>query len=339
MDVEVVPIENEAVTPDGVVRCSVYGEGKLVRDFRPEDVEGLELAPGQFVWIGLHEPPPELLRRIQKRFGLHELAVEDAMRAHQRPKVEEFADSFFVVVKTADWDEKKRVMNLGETHIFVGHDYVVSVRHGPSLPHAPVRQRAEAAPHLLARGPGYVLYALLDFIVDNYFPLMDELEESVEQLEAKLFSGPPKPKITKRIYALRRELGVFKRVVLPLLDCLHKLMRIDSRLIPEDIRLYFRDVYDHVVRLNESTDQLREIVHSALEANLALISVRQNDTMQMLAAWAAILALPTLIAGIWGMNVNVWPNDQTYWGFGAILVLMAVTCSGLWLRFRRIGWL
>lgn len=324
---------------DGVIRCSVYDEGRVVCDFRPDEVEKLELAPGQFVWMGLHEPAPELLRGIQRRFGLHELAVEDAMRAHQRPKVEEFADSIFVVVKTADWDEKKRVMNLGETHIFVGPNYVVSVRHGPSIPHASVRQRAEANPQLLSKGPGYVLYALLDFIVDNYFPLMDELEDSVEQMEARLFAGPPKPKITKRIYGLRRELGNFKRVVMPLLDCLHKLMRIDSRLIPEDIRLYLRDVYDHVVRLNESTDQLREIVHSALEANLALISVRQNETMQMLAAWAAILALPTLIAGIWGMNVNVWPNDGTWWGFSAILGLMAVTCIALWWRFRRIGWL
>jgi len=332
-------MNGEVVRTNGVVRCSVYGEGRLVRNFEPEDVERLELAPGEFVWIGLHEPPPELLRRIQKRFGLHELAVEDAMRPHQRPKVEEFAESIFVVVKTADWDEKKRVMNLGETHIFVGHDYLVSIRHGPSLPHAPVRLRAEATPNLLAKGPGYVLYALLDFVVDNYFPLMDELEESVEQLETRLFSGPPKPKITRRIYALRRELGGFKRIVMPLLDCLHRLMRIDSKIIPDDVRLYFRDVYDHVVRLNESTDQLREIVHSALEANLALISVRQNETMQMLAAWAAILALPTLIAGIWGMNVNVWPNDQTWWGFGAILLLMGATCSGLWWRFRRIGWL
>lgn len=339
MEGAVVPGGGEVERTDGVVRCGVYGEGRLVREFRPDEVEALVLAPGEFVWIGLHEPPPELLRRIQKRFGLHELAVEDAMRAHQRPKVEEFEDSIFVVVKTADWDEKKRVMNLGETHIFVGHDYVISVRHGPSLPHAPVRQRAEAAPQLLAKGPGYVLYALLDFVVDNYFPLVDELEESVEQLEAKLFSGPPKPKITRRIYALRRELGGFKRIVLPLLDCLHKLMRIDSRIVPDDVRLYLRDVYDHVVRLNESTDQLREIVHSALEANLALISVRQNETMQMLAAWAAILAVPTLIAGVWGMNVNVWPNDQTWWGFGAILLLMAASCSALWLRFRRIGWL
>lgn len=324
---------------NGVVKCGLYGEGKLVCEFDPDHLDELRIGDGEFAWIGLHDPEPELLRRIQTRFGLHELAVEDAMRAHQRPKVEEFGDSIFVVVKTADWNPKTRVIDLGETHIFVGPTYVVTIRHGPSMPHTSVRQRSESVPQLLRKGPGYVLYALLDFIVDNYFPVVDELEDAVEELEAKLFSGPPKPKITKRIYSLRRELGSFKRVVMPLLDCFHRLMRIDSTLIPEDIRLYFRDVYDHVVRLNESTDQLREIVHSALEANLALISVRQNDTMQMLAAWAAILAVPTLIAGIWGMNVNVFPNDQTWWGFPAVLAFMASAATGLFWQFRRIGWL
>lgn len=324
----------------GLVLCRLYVDGRLAREFGLEDLDDIHLDRASFVWIGLHEPDGELLDLVKQRFHLHELAVEDALKAHQRPKVEEFGDSLLVVVKTVRWDEHGDDLLVGETHIFTGPSYIVTVRHGPSQSHAEVRRRCESTPHLMRKGPGYVLYAILDFVVDNYFPVADELEAEVEDIETALFAErPDSPNLTERIYGLRRELGEFKRATTPLLDLFHRLLRGDSPHVPEDVRLYFRDVYDHVVRLNESLDQLREIVHSALEANLALVSVRQNETMQMLAAWAAILAVPTLIAGIWGMNVKIFPGDGEAWGFPFVIALMVGLGGLLFRRFRRIGWL
>ena len=322
-----------------VVKCGLYGEGRLERECNLERLEDFHCEPDEFIWIGIVEPTAELFGKVQQRFHLHDLAVEDALAAHQRPKIDEYGESLFVVVKTASWDAEGHRIDYGETEIFLGGHYVVTVRHGASLSYSEVRARCEASPQLLRKGPGYVLYALLDFIVDNYFPVMDALESAVEDLEDKLFSDEPDTGLTREIYHLRRELGQFKRILLPLLDLFHRLMRVDLQLVPEEIRLYFRDVYDHVVRINESLDQLRETVHSALEANLALISVRQNETMQMLAAWAAILAIPTLIAGIYGMNTDMLPGAHLYGGFIPIVGVTLIACFALFWRFKRIGWL
>lgn len=324
----------------GLVRCVLYREGRVERQFEPGEIPEIHADEGSFAWVGMHEPDDDLLDLVRRRFGLHELAVEDALKAHQRPKAEEYGDSLFVVVKTAEWDAQEEDLLLGETHIFTGPTYVVTVRHGPSTSHGEVRRRCESTPQLLRKGPAYVLYSILDFIIDNYFPVMDELEAEVERIEAELFRDDrPEQSLTQRIYRLRGELSEFKRSVTPLLDVFHRLMRVDSTHMPEDVRVYLRDVYDHVVRLNESLDQLRETVHSALDANLALISVRQNETMQMLAAWAAILAVPTLIAGVWGMNVPLFPGDGDWWGFPAVLVGIVGSATLLFRRFRRIGWL
>jgi magnesium transporter len=324
---------------ESVLRCGLYGEGRLERELSLDDLDSFDCESGKFIWIGLHEPDEELLRTVQKRFHLHDLAIEDALRAHQRPKIEEYGQSLFIVARTARWDEAKTEIQLGETHFFVGERYLVTVRHGPSAAYAEVRQRSEAVPHLLRKGPAYGLYAIMDFIVDNYFPVLDAIEESIDGLEDELFGSKPTIEFTERVYRVRRQLGDFKRIVLPLLEVFGRLTRVDLKLVPEDIRPYFRDVYDHVVRINESLDQLREIVHSALEANLALISVRQNQTMQMLAAWAAILAVPTLVAGLYGMNVDDLPFAHILGGFPFIAGMMFVACALLWWRFRRIGWL
>jgi magnesium transporter len=322
-----------------VVKCGLYVDGRLRRECDLERLEDFHCEPDEFIWIGIVEPDPELFRKVQDRFRLHDLAVEDALAAHQRPKLEEYGESLFVVVRTASWDAEEHHIDYGETEIFLGAHYVVTVRHGASLPYSEVRARCEASPQLLRKGPGYVLYALLDFIVDNYFPVMDALESAVEDLEDKLFSDEPDTGLTREIYHLRRELGQFKRILLPLLDLFHRLMRVDLKLVPDEIRIYFRDVYDHVVRINESLDQLRETVHSALEANLALISVRQNETMQMLAAWAAILAIPTLVAGLYGMNTDMLPGAHLLGGFVPIVGGMLIACVTLYWRFKRIGWL
>ena len=322
-----------------IVKCGLYEDGKRTRELTLADLEEFRCEEGKFVWIGVHEPDDALLHQLAERFHLHELAVEDARHAHQRPKIEEYDDSLFVVVRTAVWDEERKQIHYGETHLFVGERYLVSVRHGPSLSYSGVRARCEAHPHLLQKGPAYALYAILDFIVDNYFPVIDELEEEVEALEAKLFSDDFNPDLTRRLYGLVREMSAFKRVALPLVEVLHKLTRVDLDLVPAEIAVYFRDVYDHALRINETIDTLRELLHVGFEANLALVSVRQNDTMKGLAAWAAILAVPTMVAGIYGMNFDHIPLAHSDLGFHLATGAMLASCGLLYWQFKRIGWL
>jgi magnesium transporter len=229
---------------------------------------------------------------------------------------------------------------FGETHLFVGARYVVSVRHGASLSYADLRARCESTPHLLRKGPGFVLYAIMDFVVDQCFPIVDALEEKLEGLEEEIFGGGTFDRgTTQRIYDLKRDLMALKRAAAPLVEMCNRLVRFDTTLIPDDTRPYFRDVYDHVIRINESVDSLRELLTTALEANLSLISVQQNDVTKKLAAWAAILAVPTMIAGIYGMNFDVMPELHWRYGYLVIVFLMVATCSLLFWQFKRTEWL
>jgi magnesium transporter len=321
-----------------VVNCAAYAEGCRIANIPVEDISEAIQVPGQFVWVGLHEPDDALLRQIQEEFGLHELAVEDALRAHQRPKLEEYGDMLFAVLRTAERDADGHIV-LGETHIFVGPRYVVSVRHGSSLSYAEVRKRCEATPHLLRKGPGFVLYALMDFVVDHYFPIVDALEERLDELEEQIFGAESDRTTVEQIYELKRDLLTLKRAVSPLTDICNRLMRFDSAIVPDDTRPYFRDVYDHVVRNNETIDTLRELVTSALEAKLSLVSVSQSETTKKLASWAAILAVPTMIAGVYGMNFDFMP--ELHWRYGYLVAMagMASLCGFLYWRFKRAGWL
>jgi magnesium transporter len=321
-----------------VVNCVAYtADGHKVGHVDVEDVSEVLKFPGQFIWIGLHEPSEELVRRIQAEFGLHDLAVEDALRAHQRPKIEEYGQSLFVVLRTAQLDAGK--IAFGETHIFVGPQFVISLRHGASLSYAEVRARCEASPQLLRKGPGFVLYALMDFVVDHYFPVVDELEEKLGSLEERIFDGGFNRETTEEIYNLKRDLVALKRAVSPLVEVCNRLVRFDVALIPDDTRLYFRDVYDHVIRINETVDNLRELLTTALEANLSLISVAQNEVTKKLAAWAAILAVPTMIAGVYGMNFEFMPELHWAYGYPSVMGVMAAFCALLYWRFKRAGWL
>jgi len=321
-----------------VVNCASYAKGRKVGDVAIDDIsEVLKEEDGQFVWVGLHEPSEELLRKIQEEFGLHDLAVEDAHSAHQRPKLEEYGDSLFVVLRTARLTDAGP--EFGETHVFVGPKYVVTVRHGPSLSYADVRNRCECTPHQLAKGPGFVLYALMDFIVDHYFPIVDDFEERLEKLEEEIFDGNFNRSTTNRIYELKRQLVTLKRAVSPLIDVCNRLVRYDMAMIPEITRPYFRDIYDHVVRINDSIDNLRELLTTALEANLSLASMQQNEVTKKLAAWAAILAVPTAIAGIYGMNFRHMPELDWRFGYAAVMGAIVGVCGVLYWRFRRSGWL
>jgi magnesium transporter len=323
-----------------VVTCAAYADGRRVADVAlPQISEVLKQDADRFIWIGLHAPEESLLRQVQEEFGLHDLAIEDALRAHQRPKLERYDDSLFVVLRTARMDPQTRKLEIGETHIFVGARYVVSVRHDSPVSYAAVRARCEATPSLLAQGPGFVLYALMDFIVDQYFPVVETMEDELESLEDEIFSETFDRETTSRIYRLKRDLLELKRAVSPLVDICNRLIRTDLAIIPEDTRPYFRDVYDHVIRTNEMIDTLRELLTTALEANLSLITVSQNEAMKRLAGWAAIFAVPTMVAGIYGMNFELMPELRWQWGYPLIMAVMLGACGFLYYKFKRSGWL
>jgi magnesium transporter len=327
-------------TSGQVVNCAEYAEGRRVGDVSLPDVSDVLGAnhPSRFVWIGLLEPGDELMHQVQEEFRLHDLAIEDALRAHQRPKLEEYGDAIFVVLRTAQRGNDHRIA-FGETHLFVGPGYVVSVRHGASKPYVEVRQRCESAPHLLKKGPGFVLYAIMDFVVDNYFPVVSEFEERLARLEREIFGQAASREVTMRIYHLKTELLEFKRTVAPLVEVCNRLLRFDTALISEDTKRYFRDVYDHVLRANEGIDTVRELLASALEANLALVGTAQNEVAKKLAGWAAIIAVPTLIVGVYGMNFEFMPELHWRFGYPVVMGTTLAICGTLWWRLRRAGWL
>jgi magnesium transporter len=322
----------------GVVNCAAYTGGRRVADVEVKDIGEVLKQTDRFIWIGLHEPKEDLLRQVQQEFGLHDLAIEDAHRAHQRPKIEWYGESLFVVLRTAQMNREQGRIDFGETHIFVGARYVVSVRHGSSLSYAEVRLRCETTPQLLCKGPGFVLYALMDFIVDQYFPIVDVLEDELEALEAEIFGEAFSRETTHRIYQLKRQLLEVKRAVSPLVDMCNRLMRFDLELIPDDTRPYFRDVYDHVIRINDMVDTQRELLTTALEANLSLIAVAQNEVMKKLAGWAGIIAVPTMIAGVYGMNFDFMPELKWDLGYPLVLAAMLGACGSLYVYFKRSGW-
>jgi magnesium transporter len=322
-----------------IVNCVAYCQGRRVGDVDIERISEDLQQPDQFIWIGLHEPGAELLSQVQREFGLHDLAIEDAHCAHQRPKAELYGDSLFVVLRTAHMNREQRRIEFGETHIFLGERYIVAVRHGASLPYVSVRARCETMPHLLSKGPGFALYALMDFIVDQYFPIVDALEQELQALEQTIFGEAFDRQTTAQIYQLQGELLAIKRVVSPLIDVCNRLMRFDFQMIPADTQPYFRDVYDHVIRINEMVDTLRELLTTALEANFSLISIAQNDVMKRFAGWGAIIALPTMIAGIYGMNFHNMPELEWSLGYPVALGLIVVVCGFLFFRFRRAGWI
>src|SRR6476469_8014915 len=318
----------------GVINCASYAQGVRVANVVIADISEELKHEDRFVWVGLFEPDEKLLREIQEEFQLHDLAIEDAHSAHQRPKLEQYGNTLFVVLRTAHLAGEPQHVEFAETHVFVGPRFVVSVRHGSLQSHVGLRARCEASRHLLAKGPGFVLYALMDFVVDQYFPILEALEEEEVVLDERFIH-----EATSRIYHLKRGLLSIKRVVSPLVDISSRLMRFDVELIPEDTKPYFRDVYDHAMRINEMADTLREVLATALDANLSVISVSQNKDTKRLAAWAAIIAAPTAIAGIYGMNFQFMPELGWRYGYEVTLGAMAVLCVALWLGFKRSGWL
>jgi magnesium transporter len=322
-----------------IVNCVAYAAGRRVESISINAISEVLKQPDRFVWIGLYEPDEELLAQIQQEFGLHDLAIEDAHHAHQRPKVEIYDDSLFVVLRTAQMHSAQCRLDFGETHIFVGAQYLVSVRHGSSLPYTNVRTRCEAMPRFLQQGPGFALYALMDAIVDQYFPIIDALEHELQALEDQIFKESFSRSTTAQIYGLKRELLELKHAIAPLVDMCNRLTRFDLDILPTATREYFRDVCDHAVHINEMVDTLRELLTAALEANFSLISINQNDVMKRFAGWAAIFAVPTMIAGVYGMNFVYMPELTSPVGYPFVLCVIIGGCTLLYTYFRRSGWL
>lgn len=321
-----------------VVNCVAYSsDGHRLRDISIEEISDVMALPDGFVWVGLHEPDVALLDKLQEEFGLHDLAVEDAHHAHQRPKIEAYGDSLFIATHTAQLVDGK--IRFGETHVFLGRRYLVTVRHGASLSYAHARAACEREPELLQRGPSYGLYAVLDFILDNFVPIANEFQEELRDLEQDIFSETFKRETTRRLYELKRELVTMRLAVAPLQDILGQLVRLHPGLIREEVRLYFRDVYDHAVRLNESTDAIREMLTAALSVNLAVVTVAQGEVVKRLAGWAALLAAPTLVASWYGMNFVHMPELAGRWSYPIVATVTVIVVASLFRVLRRARWL
>jgi magnesium transporter len=321
----------------GVVASSVYARGRRVKDIAIEEAGEWSKRPGHVVWIGLFEPSTDLLQRLQAQLGLHYLAIEDAGNAHQHPKVEQYGEALFVVARTAQLIDGR--IDFGETHLFVGRGYVVSVRHGASSSYAVVRERCESCPAVLSHGEDYILYAILDFIVDNYMPVLETLHAEVEAIEDSVFSKRTEQVDVQRLYMIRRDLLRLRNSVGPLVEVCRRLEHAEVMAIDAAMQPLFRDVTDHVLRVREEIDALREVLAFTFEASLMTGQAQQTTITRRLAAWAAILAVPTAIAGIYGMNFEHMPELKWRYGYFLVIGGILAICGTLYWRFRRNGWI
>ncbi|MDP3814870.1 magnesium and cobalt transport protein CorA [Pseudomonas sp.] len=320
-----------------LVAAAVYSKGKKVTDISLDEGKEWSKKPGHFVWIGLHDPGAEELINLQRQYDLHELALDDALQRHTRPKLETFGDALFLVLYSPI--QVKGELEFIETQLFAGEGYIISARYGQSAPYSQVRQRCEARPLLLEHGEDFVLYALLSFVIENYRPLMDSYHVELEEVEQDVFKRPLAQKDIERIQRLRRDLLRLRRYVGPLTEICQELQHLDFPFIDKNMRPYFRDVTIHVNRLLEDLATLREMADHAIELGLLLESSRQSITQRKFAAWAAILAFPTAVAGIYGMNFEHMPELAWQFGYFGVLGMIGTGCIGLYASFKHYGWL
>ncbi|HEX7779993.1 MAG TPA: magnesium/cobalt transporter CorA [Vicinamibacterales bacterium] len=320
-----------------LVNCAAYKQGRKLADIELRDAKRYMNEPGCFVWVALRDPEPAEMKELQEEFALHDLAVEDASGGHQRPKMEEYGRSLFIVVHSVEPGDGG--LHIGQVSIFVGDSYILSVRHATRYGFSELRGRTEREPELLSHGPAYVLYALLDSVVDRYFPVLEALSDETEELEEKIFGAQTTRAQVEALYALKRKLTGLKHAVSPLLEVTTKLHGGRVPAMCAGLQDYFRDVHDHLVRLEQSIDTLRDAVSTAVSMNLSLITLQENEVTKRLASYAALIAVPTLIVGVYGMNFTYMPELQ--WRFGYPLVLSGMVLIDVWLfsRFRRAKWL
>ena len=322
-----------------IVDCAVYQQGRR-RDGELPVSRAVEACrpPDSFVWIGLHEPTEDEFDSVRREFDLHELAVEDAIHAHQRPKLEVYGETLFIVLKTARYVDAQEVVEFGEILIFIGEGFIITVRHGEGTDLHKVRLDVERRPERLRRGPGAVLHAIVDTVVDDYVPALEGLEQDVAEVEEQVFaSGRENP--AERIYGLKREVLEFIRAAAPLVEPAGRLARGQYELIDPEVQAYFGDVTDHLIRVRDQLESFSDLLTSVLQANLAQVTVRQNSDMRRISAWVAIIAVPTMIAGIYGMNFEHMPELGWTFGYPLVVAVMVAACSGLYVYFKKVGWL
>jgi magnesium transporter len=320
-----------------VINSVAYQAGKRLGEVTIDDISEVLKQPGAFVWLGLWQADQAFMQKIQHEFNLHELAIEDALAAHQRPKIEVYGDSLFIVLKTVQQENDE--ISYGETHFFVGTHFLISVRHGNSSGYAAIRKRAEENPKLLAKGPGFALYSVMDFIVDNYRTLVDQLEMQYDGIEASLFKSEFDPQVVEQVYGLRRTLLKLHNAAMPVAEICNQLIHLHETIIPKELRAYIRDVQDHAHQVIIRTDDMREMLANAMNVNLAMVTVRQNEVVKKLAGWGAILAVPTVIFSLYGMNFAEMPELKTAWGYPVTLLVTLTGCIVMYQRLKRSGWL
>ena len=323
-----------------IINCAVYENGRKRADIHADDISHWLQQPGCFVWVALHDPDAVELAQLQEEFDLHDLAVEDARKGHQRPKMEEYGNTLFVVMHLldpsfqVDSDEP-----VGELAVFAGPNFVLSVRTRCAQNFMAVRQRCEREPELLQHGAGFVLYALMDAAVDRYFPLLDDFETELEDVEEHIFTPGAARGNIERLYALKRRTGMLRHAVAPLLDVLGKLHGGRVPPVCAGVQEYFRDVHDHVTRIAGTTESVRDTIGTAIQVNLSMVTIEESETTKQLAAWAAIFAASTALAGIWGMNFEGMPELKWMYGYPIALSVILTTGVVLYWRFRKAGWL
>ena len=320
-----------------LVNCVVYERGERIADIRVDEIRSYLARPSCFVWVALKDPDPAELEALQDEFGLHELAVEDAQHGHQRPKLEEYGASLFVVLQMVEWPGDD--LQTGEVAVFVGPQYIISVRRDAQHGFTEVRRRCEQEPELLRHGPAYVLYALMDTVVDRYFPVLDRVTAEIETIEERIFAGATSRAQIEALYTLKRKLLVLDHATGPLLEVAGKLHGGRVPPICSGLHDYFRDVYDHLLRLKQSIDNLRDMVTTAASLNLSLITISESEVTKRLAAYAALVAVPTMVAGIYGMNFRHMPELDWVWGYPAALASMVAIDLYLVYRFRQAKWM
>lgn len=320
-----------------LINCVTYQAGRKLSDIPVSEISEYVQHKDRFVWVALRDATDEELSQMQEEFGLHELAVEDARHGHQRPKIEEYGDSLFAVIHTVEMIDG--ALHTGELHLFVGENYVLSVRNRCQQGFLGVRQRCEREPHLLAHGASFVFYALIDAVVDRYFPVVEALDAELELIEEQIFAKGSERANIQRLYQLKRKIMVLKHAVTPLMEASSKLFGGRVPAICSNNQEYFRDVYDHLYRLNTSIENIRDTISTAIQVNLSIVAIDESEVNKRLAAWAAIFAVATAFAGIWGMNFKTMPELEWRYGYPFALGVMAGVCAYLYYRFRKSGWL
>jgi magnesium transporter len=319
-----------------LVNCAAYQEGRKLADIPVEDIKKYVSRPECFVWVALKDPGPGELAAMQKEFDLHELAVEDARHGHQRPKIEEYGDSLFAVLHNIQFADELKV---GEVDIFVGRNYILSVRNQAEPGFREVRARCEREPELLKHGAGFVFYALIDAVVDRYFPILDAVEDEFEKFEAQIFSGKSLRANIEGLYYVRQKLTMLQHAVVPLIEAVGKLYGGRVPQVCSGLQEYYRDVYDHLVRINQNINGQRDTVTTAIQVNVAMITFGETEVTKRLAAWGALIAVPTFIASVYGMNFKQMPELDWAFGYPMAIGVMAAINTYLWVRFRKAGWL